>query len=806
MLISQRWLREFVDIPCSPQELADTLTMLGIEVDHVTDNARAFDRFFVGFVVSREKHPNADKLSVCEVSTGGDATRTIICGAPNVDAGQKVVVAIDGAIVPNGGFEIGKRKIRGVESNGMICSRFELGIGEDDGGIWVLPDDAVVGTPLAVYLGADDVIYEISITPNRADALSHLGIAREIAAYYNLPLCRPAADVPEHGAPASELASVQIDNPDLCPRYAGRVVTGVKVAESPEWLKSRLAAVGLRPRNNVVDITNLVLMECGHPLHAFDLDTLSQRKIVVRTAADGEQFTTLDSKVRTLDSHMLMICDAEKPVAVAGVMGGENSEITDATTNVFIESAYFHPSSVRRTAKKLDISSDASYRFERGADIDNVVYAVNRAAALLAELAGGVVAPGIIDEYPVVSEPLVLALRPARARAMIGVAIDDADMQAYLERLGFVVVEADAEAMRVRVPSYRVDMEQEIDLIEEVARLYYYDNIPVPLTGSFSFGGSQLPEELAVSGMSAVLRAYLPSAGFTEVMTQNMIDPASAALFVDNPVRLRNPLGEELSVLRPSLVPSMLRVVERNIRYGERNLALFEVGKQFRYAASNEKTRLEGFHEEEYLILALSGCAQTPAWNVPARDVDFYDIKGALESVIDETRVDGVRLVPLEKEHPVLSRNAVVAVARGRDIGFAGEIAPAVLKRFDIAQPVYVLCLSVAALDALKVRPRVYGEVSPYPTVYRDLAFVVDAAVPAEKIKNVIAQNAGAHLRNLAVFDVFEGGALGEGRKSIGFSLAFNSSERTLLDSDVDERIGAVVEAVERITGAALRR
>ncbi len=806
MLISQRWLKEFVDLSCTPQELSDVLTMLGIEVDHITDNARAFDRFFVGFVVSREKHPNADKLSVCEVSTGGDTTRTIICGAPNVDAGQKIAVAVDGAIVPNGGFEIGKRKIRGVESNGMICSRFELGIGEDDGGIWVLPDDAVVGTPLAEYLGADDVIYEISVTPNRADALSHLGIAREIAAYYDLPLRMPEVAVPESGAPAAERVSVQIDNAELCPRYAGRVVTGVKIEESPEWLKNRLTAIGLRPRNNVVDITNFVLMECGHPLHAFDLDTIAQKKIVVRTASDGEKFTTLDSKERTLDSQMLMICDAERPVAVAGVMGGENSEITDATTTVFIESAYFKPSSVRRTAKKLDISSDASYRFERGTDINNVIYAVDRAAALIAEIAGGTVAPGIVDEYPVAVPPVELRLRPARARSIIGVDIPNGDMQLFLERLRFTVLAADEEAITVRVPSYRVDIGHEIDIIEEIARLYYYDNIPASLTGAFSFGGNALPEVLVVSKMSTLLRDYLPAAGFTELMTQNMIDPASAAMFTDKPVRLRNPLGEELSVMRPSLVPSMLRVIERNIRYGERNLALFEIGKQFRYAMPGERTRLEGFHEEEYLVVGISGKVQEPGWNVAARDVDFYDIKGALESVIEETRVEGVRLVPIEQDHPVLTRNAVMVMVRGREIGFAGEIAPAVLKRFDIAPPVYILSISITALDALKVRPAVYSEVSPYPTVYRDLAFVTDMAVTAEKIKNVIAQHAGGHLRELSVFDVFEGGALGEGRKSIGFSLAFNSPDKTLLDSDVDERISAVVEAVERSTGAALRR
>lgn len=805
MLISQNWLRELVDFSCSPQELADILTMLGIEVEAITDTGSKFDKFFIGEVLQREAHPDADKLSVCQVSTGGDATRTIICGAPNVAAGQKVAVAIEGAIVPNGGFEIGKRKIRGVESNGMICSKFELGTGPDDGGIWELPADAVVGIPLAEYLGATDVVYDISVTPNRADCLSHLGIAREIAAYFQTPLRKPVVQLTESSTSAASLASVEIRNAELCPRYAGRVIAGVQVAESPKWLQDRLTTIGLRPRNNIVDITNLVLMECGHPLHAFDLDTIAGKKIIVQQATNGEKFTTLDSKERVLDSDMLMICDAEKNIAIGGVMGGENSEITNATTTVFLESAYFQPSSVRRTAKKLSISSDASYRFERGADIDNVLYALDRAAALIAELGSGTIAQGVLDVYPAPAQPIELQLRPARAVAIIGVDIPREEMRSLLERLGFAVVNDGGEAFTVRVPTYRVDIGQEIDLIEEIARLYNYNNIPPSLSGSIVFAKDSVPASLAVLPHRVQLQAFLPAAGFHEILTQNMADPASAALFTENPVRLLNPLGEELSILRPSLMPSMLRVMERNMRFGVTNLRLFETGKTFRHAAQGEQAPVANFIEEEELLVGLSGKAQEAHWSGGERSVDFYDIKGVLESVLAELRVDGVRLMPLESDHPVLSRNTIVVMGRGKAIGYAGEVAPAMLKRYDIGQPVYLLSLSLTALHSLKTKVATYAPVSPYPTVKRDLAFVVDKGVQAAKVQSAIAKNAGKYLHDLQVFDVFEGSSLGDNNKSIAFSLAFNSSEKTLLDSDVDTQIQTIVKAVEKATGGKLR-
>lgn len=803
MLISQNWLKELVDYSCSPQELADILTMLGIEVDSITDTGRMFDRFFIGEVVSREAHPNADKLSVCEVNTEG-GIRTIICGAPNVAAGQKIAVAIDGAIVPNGGFEIGKRKIRGVESNGMICSRFELGIGEDDGGIWVLPEDAVVGTPLAAYLGVTDVIYEISVTPNRADCLSHIGIAREIAAYFSTAVRTPEVHVEEGDTATSELAAVEIRDAELCPRYAGRVVTGVQVGESPAWLKERLTAIGLRPRNNIVDITNLVLMECGHPLHAFDLDTLADKKIVVQTANDGEKFTTLDSKERTLDADMLLICDAEKPVAVAGVMGGENSEITDTTTNVFIESAYFKPSSVRRTAKKLGISSDASYRFERGTDVNNVLYALDRAAALIAELGGGTVARGVVDVYPEPIQPAKISLRPERAVAIIGVEISRDEIRSLLERLNCTVTENDGTFL-VLVPTYRVDINEEIDLIEEIARLYNYNNIPPALSGTISFAGRDLPAALEVNEQRLRLQAYLSAAGFHEIVTQNMTDPATASLFSEQPVQLLNPLGEELSIMRPSLMPSMLRVMERNMRFGVTSLRLFETGKVFRYAAAGEKSILPGFVEEEELLIGLSGKTQESHWGGGERDTDFYDIKGVLESVLDELHTEGIRLLPLEQDHPVLMRNTVVVMARGKAIGHAGEVAPALLKRFDIGQPVFLMSLSLTALKALKTKVAAYSPVSPYPTVKRDLAFVVDKSVAAGQVESIIAKNGGATLHALQVFDVFEGGSLGDDKKSLAFALEFNAPDKTLLDSDVDAQISSIVKAVEKSTGGVLR-
>ncbi|MES2767369.1 MAG: phenylalanine--tRNA ligase subunit beta [Bacteroidota bacterium] len=805
MLTSQNWLKEFYNFTWTPQEISDILTMLGIEVEAIHDQGGKFDGFITAKVLEREKHPNADKLSVCKVFTGSEE-RTVICGASNVAAGQTIILATEGAIVPSNGMKIERRSVRGVESQGMICSETELGLGEDGSGIMVLPEETEIGQPLAKFLKLTDVIYDTSITPNRADCLSHFGLARELAAYGGTPLQLPTADLIESGNPVSDVLKVIIEDAEKCPRYAARVVKNVKITDSPEWLKNRLEAVGLRPRNVVVDVTNFVMYECGQPLHAFDLDTVAGNTIIVKTARDGEKFTTLDSKERTLDSEMLMICDAEKPVAIAGVMGGENSEISDTTTNILIESAYFAPSSVRRTSKKLAIQSDAAYRFERGVDMGAVIYALDRAAQMIATLTGGEIQRGIIDVYPQPLLKTVITLRYQRAADIIGVEIQASQMQDILRNLGFTFKNSDGNSLEVEVPTHRVDIFGEIDLIEEIARMYNYDYIPVDGALAISFGSENIPAELAPVTFKNKMREYFVQQGFREIVTQNMIEPRAAQLFTEDYVKIANPLGEELSAMRPSLVPSLLKTIERNVRLGAKDLQLFETGTIFYKTLKPESQRVSGYGEREKFIFAISGDAHPMQWGAKSARMDFYDIKGILENLISVMRFKNLTFKRIEKDqNPAFSQNAVQILFGKRVVGFCGEIAGKFLKEFKVEQPVFVATLNLAELKNVPVLKQKYSLVSPYPAVRRDVAFVLDEATGADELKRLIAKNGSELLKSVDVFDVFKGAALGEGKKSLAFALMFASPERTLIDADVENAVAKIITEVEAKFGAKLR-
>ncbi|MCU0424406.1 MAG: phenylalanine--tRNA ligase subunit beta [Candidatus Kapabacteria bacterium] len=813
MLISQRWLKELVDFSATPEELERILTMLGLEVEKIERPGDKLRNFVVGEVLTKEKHPNADKLSVCTVAVGGGTVNTIVCGAPNVAAGQKVPVALSGAVVPNGGFTIEKRKLRGVESNGMICSKAELGISEESDGIWELHADAPLGETLAGYLGLDDVLYEISITPNRSDCLSHLGIAREIAAYFHSPLRKPEARVQEDsGLKVEDRITVKIEDTEGCHRFAGRVVRGVKIGESPKWLKDRITACGLRSINNVVDVTNYVMLECGKPIHAFDLDKIAGKTLVIKQAQNGEKFTTLDGKERTVDSSMVMVCDAEKSSAVGGIMGGLYSEISDGTVNVLIESAYFKPSSIRRTAKKLGISSDAAYRFERGVDMETVVFAADRAAELIQQVAGGQIASGVVDVYPTKQPEKQVTVRYARADMLIGKHIPSTEQRALLTRLGFTVLNVTDESASYRVPTYRVDVETETDCIEEIARLHGYDNIAPALHSRVNLSGEQTPPRYAPLPFVEELSAFFRANGFTDIVTQNMIDPKSAALFTESPVRIANPLGEELSCMRPSLLPSMLKTVERNHRYGQKNLRLVELGAVFHTVPQTQETFIGGVLEERHFCAALTGnILPQKSWDASERPTDFYDAKGVLESLVAVCRLNNAEIKPLTNlaAYPLFSANAVELVIGGTSFGCAGEISAAALKIFDIGMPVVACLVNLSALSQTRTKERKYAAVSPFPTVARDLAFVVETSVDAAHIQECIVKNGGNYLRTVRIFDVFSGKAakeaLGEGKKSIAFALEFNSAEKTLEEAEVEAGITAIVETVRTRFGAALR-
>ncbi|MFM7773995.1 MAG: phenylalanine--tRNA ligase subunit beta [Candidatus Kapaibacterium sp.] len=798
MKISHNWLQEFVDIRLRPEELSEALNMLGIEVEGFEDRRSMYDGFVIAEVRTKEKHPKADKLSVCTVFDGTEL-RTVVCGAPNVDAGQTIVLARPGARVPRDGFEIGTRSLRGVESQGMICSKAELLLPEDVDGIWILDEGLPIGAPAGPALGLADVIYEVSVTPNRADALSHLGIARVIAAYQGTEVRVRPASVPESAAMNS--MAVQVRDPQACPRYLARVVRNVHVRPSPLWLQQRLESVGLRPRNVVVDITNLVLMECGHPLHAFDADVVHTGGIIVERATHGERFVTLDGKERELDSDMLMIRDAEKSLAVAGVMGGQGSAITDATRTVLIESAYFQPSSIRRTARRLGISSDASYRFERGTDIGNLEHALDRAAELMVELAGGEADAGFTEVYPDPLDTKPIMVRFARVRAVLGVAIDDDEITSRLVKVGCSVIGRDEASVMVRTPTYRVDFHEEIDLIEDIAIIGHYDSIPVAVETLVREEEKVLPSSFVDTSVKERLRRHLATGGFHEVVTQNQTDPRSDALSGGEGVALLNPLGEELSIMRSSLVPSLMRVVAHNVRQGAERIAVFEIGKTFR-RTSAEGMPVDGIEEREEVCIAVSGSAHPKMWYGPERAVDFFDMKGVLQSLLQTI---GCTVEFRDSADGQFTADQAEVLCDGESVGVFGYVTKDLLKNADCAQAVVVAKMSIPALRDAKTKERTYRRVSPFPTVQRDLAFIIDSGVPAESVRGCIEDTCGAILQGVRVFDVFAHASLGEGKKSCAYRLTFGSPERTLTDIEVDEQIRSCVQAVEERFLARLR-
>ena len=804
MYASLKWIEELVDFSMSSEELEHTLTMLGIEVEGTVDYRKKYENFYTAKVISTEEHPNADKLTHCKVECRGKEY-DVICGAPNVEAGQNVVFGKIGAVVPSAGFKLEKRKIRGVYSEGMICSQHELDTGDDKSGIWVLPENAPAGMPLVEYLDLDDVVFEIGITPDRADCLSHIGIARDLSAYLNTDLKMPDHTLIEEGPDIKEKWSVEIEDPKKCPRYAARIIRGAKIGESPAWLKSRLMKLGLRPINCVVDATNYVLMEMGQPLHAFDLDLLEGDKIIVKTAKNGEKFVTLDSQERKLDSEMLMICDGKKSIAIGGVMGGENSEINNDTENILLESAYFDPSSIRKTAKKLGIQSEASYRFERGVDINNVINALDRATQLISELTGGKVDKGHIDTYPVKFERKKVTLRFNRARKLIGVDIPDNDMVNMLNKLKFNTIRHDEGSISVKVPSWRVDVDYEVDLIEEVARLYNYDHIKPQFLTNLNFAGKPLPDELSVPELREEIRRFFVPKGIHEIITYNLADPKLAKIFTKDPVTIANPLGVELSVLRPSLVPSVLKVIQHNMRFGTNDLSLFEIGKTFQKTKSKD-TFIEGYLEKEWLCVALTGNRHPGNWSEQQQEVDFYDIKGLCEEMIEYLRFDNFEFKPNEADQPVFTKNSLNIFNRKKHIGSLGEVKNEMLKKFDIEQNVYIMLIDLNEVYSIDRPNPKYTPVAPYPSVLRDLAFVVDRSVNAADILKLIENKGGKLLKNIKIFDVYEGKSIEKGKKSIAFSLSYSSPERTLVEKEVEDSIAKIIKAVENKFKATLRK
>lgn len=797
MNVTLNWLKDYIDFEFSPSELADRLTMLGIEVETVKELGTGLEGVVVGKVNAVGPHPNADKLVLCQVDVGGAEELQIVCGAPNVREGMFAPVATVGVTLPIG-LTIESAKLRGEVSQGMLCSEKELGLSEDAAGLMELAADISPGTSLVVALGLDDVMFELEITPNRPDCLSLIGVAREVRAETGNALKLPTVDLQENETNIRSLTSVTIDAPDLCPRYAARVIQGVKVGESPAWLRQRLESVGIGVINNIVDITNFVLMEYGQPLHAFDYHKLAENRIVVRRAMENEQLTTLDETDRELTADMLVIADAEKPVALAGVMGGYDSEITETTCDVLLESAYFNPSSIRATAKALGMNTEASYRFERGADPGAVLAALDRAAALIAELAGGTVCKGVVDVYPGEKPLTQIKLRPDRVNFVLGTALKVTEMVQILRRLGFDV-KTSGDTYQVTVPTFRSDITREIDLIEEIARVYGYDNIPTALPK----GDIPVPAPNPKVEVRRRIKRFLLAGGMMEAVNYSFCDPncfEKIRLPSDSPLRgtlrLQNPLSPEMSVLRTTLVPGLLENAQHNRNHQINAIALFEIGSVF-VRDGNQK-------EPERVAGVIAGQIGGGVYGNLYRDPDFFDIKGLVEGILE---VCGITEYTLQKTdlptfHP--GRNAAVLSA-DTPIGTFGEAHPELLENYDLPYKAYLFEFDLEALVDAAVFSRRFEPISIYPKVERDLAIVVDKNVLSDMPIELIYTTGGEWVESVRLFDVYEGEQVPEGKKSLAYTIVYHSAAETLTDKAVNTLHERVVERLHQELGAELR-
>ncbi len=824
MKISYNWLQEYVDVGMTIGELAEKLTMAGLEVESVDEIGAVPEGVVVGHVLEVAKHPDADRLTVCSVEVGNEQPLQIVCGAPNVAVGQKVPVALVGSSLrlpsrdapdKRTSVTIRRAKIRGTKSEGMICAEDELGLSDDHSGIMVLDNDATVGTPFAEYLASvgkrSDAVLDIAITPNRPDAASHLGVARDVAALTDGELRMPDVEIPAHGGEAADHISISIEDDELCTRYVGVIVRGVTIGDSPDWLKERLAAVGLRPRNNVVDVTNYVMHECGQPLHAFDLEQVAGASIIVRPTKRPGKFVTLDDEERDLPAGMLMICDADREVAIAGVMGGQNSEVSVSTSDVLIESAYFSPASIRRTSKALGLQTDASYRFERGVDTEIQPWAAMRAANLIQEVAGGKVVGGIVDEHPNPSEQLTLDLRLARIQVITGMDVPREEVVRLLTRIGFQIDTENSDAIRFRVPPHRPDVEREIDLIEEVARLYGYDRIPEPQTTPVpSFTPRDRPEDLARQKILGLAAGW----GYRELYTNSLLPEDRATKYCDRsilgdlgagaPVRTANAISREMTTLRPSLLPGALIVIRHNLNHGQDSVKVIEFGHVFTKQSLPDNI-IPGYEEHESLLLACAGRSADRHWGASDRAVDFFDLKGSVAAILDALGIEDLE----ETEHPEAAGVTAYRLgysASGVPVGFAAMLHPERASMEGIDTPVYFAELNWSRLlqkTAIGSNSD-YVPVDRFPTVDRDLAFVVSQGVRIGQVQETIRREGQPLLTDVGIFDVYEGKGVGASQKSVAFALRF-SADRTLTDAEVDELVGRIVASVRKVHAAELR-
>jgi phenylalanyl-tRNA synthetase beta chain len=792
MKISYKWLLELTGLDWPVEEVADRLTLCGTACEDIVSTARYMNNVVVAEVKDVQPVEGADKIRRATVNTGTE-TLELICGAPNVAAGQKVPVALVGAEVA-GGLKIKKTKIRGIESAGMICSEAELGISEDHSGIMVLDTSAKPGTPLARALDYDDYILDFELTPNRADSMSAIGIARDLAALASVKLRKPGYDIHESSERSSDYISVAIDDPEACPRFTARIIKNVTVGPSPWWIQQRLITAGIRPISNVVDITNLIMLETGNPLHAFDLEQFGSDRVLVRRASKGEKFVTLDGDEHELIEDNLLVTNGSEGMAAAGVMGGLHSGINSNTKTILLEAAYFNPSVIRKSRRHVGLVTESSQRFEKGVDPNNVPRASNRAAYLFQEICGGEVLDGLVDTYPKKIEPVTLSLRPSRCTALLGYEIPVDRMKQILGDLEFDV--SGDDPIKAVAPTFRHDMQREVDLIEEVARIEGYHSIP----DSTSNIGPLFTPIHRRDAFEDEMRSLMAAAGFDEIMGHGLAHSKDASKLDKGApqVRIINPVSEDLDIMRNSLLLSALPVISHNIAHRNLDLQLFEIGKA--YFPPTEKRDWE---ESDRLFLSVTG--QTPAtWRDTPRPVDFYDLIGALEALAGHFNLPELTFAPSGR--PFLETGAAFDVRFGvTTVGYAGLLAKKAAAQFDVKQDVYVAELSLAQVFELQQGDIEFRELPIYPAAPRDLAIIVDEAVQAGDMLNAIRETAGDLAESVEIFDLYTGKQIPPGKKSVAFSIKYRSLTRSLSSEEVEKVQQDVISAVKQRFNAEIR-
>ncbi|MCD6319601.1 MAG: phenylalanine--tRNA ligase subunit beta [Candidatus Desulfofervidaceae bacterium] len=788
MRVPLNWLREFVDVTCSAAELAEMLTMAGLEVEEIEEPFSYLKRVIVARINAIKPHPNADRLKICVVTTG-EQTYEIVCGAPNIQEGTLVPLALPGCELPSG-IVVKEAKIRGIKSPGMLCSQKELGLGEDHSGIWLLTKEFNIGKTLAEALNLDDTVLEVAITPNRGDCLSILGVAREVAAITRQKIHYPTFTLKEAGEPVFKHFRVTVKHREHCYRYIVRLIRGVRIQPSPWWLQAKLLLAGVRPINNIVDITNYVMLEYGQPLHAFDAAKIAEGHIIVRLAHAGEKLITLDGKEHSLHDTDLLICDPRGPIALAGVMGGLNSEITPETKDVLLESAYFNPITIRRTAKRLNISTESSYRFEREVDPEGTFQAAQRACYFMQSLAEGTVAPGMIDEYPEPQHPVAIYVRIPRVQQLLGMEIEKDQIIDILQSLQIEVKEVE-DKLEVTPPSFRHDLTREIDFIEEVARLYGYEKIAAsaPL---LPLQARALPSR---QNWRTRIKDILSGLGWHEVITYAFIDPKSfdkLGLPSEHPFRqvtkLLNPLTADRAVMRSTLVPGLLEVCSYNHHQRIYHLRVFEVGKVFRQIPDAV------LPEESYKLGGvLSGYHFDFSWHFRPEQADFYDIKGVIDALLQALGINEVNY-EFQNDIPYLNpTNSAYIIKGDKCLGYLGEIQSEVKEAWDLKRSAFLFELDLESIFDLIPKQRQFKPLPKFPPTERDVALVVPEAFAAQAVENFVTTLAIPYLESIEIIDVYQGAPIEAGKKSLTYRLTYRAPDRTLTDAEVDKLHGHIV-------------